>query len=88
MMKKLDSLDQAGALKPAQMQTALKKVYNESIDPMAQIDEALAKAKKNGKFVICQVGGNWCPWCLKFADFVEKNAAVNKMVNDHLNIFM
>ena len=83
MMKKLDSLDQAGALKPAQMQTALKKVYNESIDPMAQIDEALAKAKKNGKFVICQVGGNWCPWCLKFADFVEKNAAVNKMVNDH-----
>lgn len=83
MMKKLDSLDQAGALKPAQVQTALKKVYNESIDPMAQIDEALAKAKKNGKFVICQVGGNWCPWCLKFADFVEKNAAVNKMVNDH-----
>lgn len=77
------SLDQAGALKPAQMQTALKKVYNESIDPMVQIDEALAKAKKNGKFVICQVGGNWCPWCLKFADFVEKNAAVNKMVNEH-----
>ena len=83
MMKKLDSLDQAGALKPAQVQTAFKKVYNESIDPMAQIDEALAKAKKNGKFVICQVGGNWCPWCLKFADFVEKNVAVNKMVNDH-----
>ena len=83
MMKKLDSLDQAGALKPAQVQTALKKVYNESIDPMAQIDEALAKARKNGKFVICQVGGNWCPWCLKFADFVEKNAAVNKMLNDH-----
>lgn len=83
MMKKLDSLDQAGALKPAQVQTALKKVYNESIDPMAQIDEALAKARKNGKFVICQVGGNWCPWCLKFAYFVEKNVAVNKMVNDH-----
>lgn len=82
------SLDQAGALKSAQMQTVLKKVYNESIDPMAQIDEALAKAKKNGKFVICQVGGNWCPWCLKFADFVEKNAAVNKMVNDHSSIFM
>ena len=57
MMKKLDSLDQAGALKPAQVQTALKKVYNESIDPMAQIDEALAKAKKNGKF--CYLSGRW-----------------------------
>ena len=71
-MKKLDSLDQAGALKPAQMQTALKKVYNESIDPMAQIDEALAKAKKNGKFVICQVGGNVVPMVLEVCRFCRE----------------
>lgn len=57
----------------AHAQGALKKVYNESIDPMTQIDEALDKAKADGKFVICQVGGNWCPWCLKFADFVEND---------------
>ena len=38
-------------------QTALKKVYNESIDPIGQIDQALVKAKSEGKFVICQVGG-------------------------------
>lgn len=67
----------------AYAQGALKKVYNESIDPMAQIDEALVKAKADGKFVICQLGGNWCPWCLKFADFVEKDTAVNKVVNDN-----
>ena len=67
----------------ANAQGALKKVYNESIDPMAQIDEALVKAKADGKFVICQLGGNWCPWCLKFADFVEKDTAVNKVVNDN-----
>lgn len=62
----------------ANAQGALKRVYNESIDPMEQIDEALAKAKAEGKFVICQVGGNWCPWCLKFADFAEKDTAVNQ----------
>ncbi len=62
----------------ANAQGALKKVYDESIDPMAQIDQALVKAKADGKFVICQVGGNWCPWCLKFADFAEKDTAVNK----------
>ena len=50
-------------------QTALKKVYNENIDPMEQIDKALVKAKAEGKYVVCQVGGNWCPWCLRFADF-------------------
>ena len=33
--------------------------------------------------MICLVGGNWCPWCLKFADFVEKDTAVNKAVNDN-----
>lgn len=67
----------------ANAQGALKKVYNETIDPMAQIDDALVKAKAEGKFVVCQVGGNWCPWCLRFADFVEKDTAVNKVVNDN-----
>ncbi len=63
-------------------QDALKRVYNESVDPMLQIDEALAKAKTDGKFVCCQVGGNWCPWCLRFADFAEKDTAVNKAMNN------
>jgi hypothetical protein len=38
-------------------QTAVKKVYNEDINPIEQIDQAVAKAKSEGKFVICQVGG-------------------------------
>ena len=67
----------------ANAQGALKRVYNETIDPMTQIDEALVRAKAEGKFVVCQVGGNWCPWCLRFADFVEKDTAVNKVVNDN-----
>ncbi len=67
----------------ANAQGALKKVYDETIDPMAQIDGALARAKADGKFVVCQVGGNWCPWCLRFADFVENDTAVNKVVNDN-----
>ena len=64
-------------------QNALKRVYNETIDPMTQIDDALVKAKAANKYVVCQVGGNWCPWCLRFADFVEKDSVVNKTVNDN-----
>lgn len=67
-------------------QEALKKVYNETVDPMEQIDNALTKAKAEGKFVVCQVGGNWCPWCLRFADFVEKDSAVNKTVSDNFEL--
>lgn len=64
-------------------QTTLKKVYNEDIDPMAQIDQALVKAKAEGKFVVCQVGGNWCPWCLKFADFIEKDTAISRLIDEN-----
>ena len=61
-------------------QTALKKVYNEDINPLEQIDQALAKGKSEGKFVICQVGGNWCPWCLRFADFITNDSTISKVI--------
>lgn len=64
-------------------QTALKKVYNEDINPLEQIDQALLKVKSNGKFVVCQVGGNWCPWCLRFADFITKDATISKVIDDN-----
>lgn len=59
------------------------KVYNEEIDPMAQIDSAVAKAAREGKFVVCQVGGNWCPWCLRFADFIQKDEAIRSVVEQN-----
>lgn len=64
-------------------QTAPKKVYDETINQMAQIDKALKQAKSEGKFVICQVGGNWCPWCLRFAEFITNDSTINKLVNDN-----
>ena len=64
-------------------QTGLKKVYNEDINPIEQSDQALLKANSSGKFVICQVGGNWCPWCLRFADFITNDATISKVINDN-----
>jgi len=64
-------------------QEGLKKVYDESIDQNAQIDQALKQAKAEGKFVVCQVGGNWCPWCLRFADFITKDAQIAQLIKDN-----
>lgn len=64
-------------------QTALKIVYNEDVNPIEQIEQAVAKAKSEGKFVICQVGGNWCPWCLRFADFITKDSVISKVIEDN-----
>ena len=64
-------------------QTALKKVYNEDINPIEQIDQALAKAKAENKNVICQVGGNWCPWCLRFADFISRDSTISQAIDQN-----
>lgn len=63
-------------------QTALKKVYNEDINPIEQIDQALVKARSEEKFVICQVGGNWCPWCLRFADFITNDTTISNVIDE------
>lgn len=69
----------------ANAQTGLKKVYDETIDPMVQIDEALAKARamEGEHYVVCQVGGNWCPWCLRFADFISRDCDIMKVIDDN-----
>ena len=48
---------------------------------MEQIDQALTKAQAEGKFVVCQVGGNWCPWCLRFADFITTDSTISSLVD-------
>jgi len=65
------------------MNAQVKKVYDETIDPLVQIDNAIAKAKDSGKFVICQVGGNWCPWCLRLADFIEKDSDISLAIEQN-----
>ena len=67
----------------AQEQTAPKKVYNEQINPLEQIDQAIAQAQTEGKYVICQVGGNWCPWCLRFADFITNDSTINAVIKEN-----
>jgi thioredoxin-related protein len=64
-------------------ETAPKKVYNEQINPLEQIDQAVARAQSEGKYVICQVGGNWCPWCLRFADFITNDSTINAVIEQN-----
>jgi thioredoxin-related protein len=40
--------------------------YNPNADAKADLKKAVEMAKKEAKHVLIQVGGNWCPWCLRF----------------------
>lgn len=63
--------------------TELRKVYNEELDPIEQIEAALEDARNTNRLVICQVGGNWCPWCLRFAHFITSHDEINNFVKEH-----
>lgn len=64
----------------ASAQSNVRKVYDETIDPVEQIKDAVNMADKNDKFVICQVGGNWCRWCLLFADFISNDSEISSFI--------
>lgn len=59
------------------------KVYDETIDPFAQIEQAVDSANQAGKYVICQLGGNWCPWCLRFARFITDDAEIDQLIREN-----
>jgi thiol-disulfide isomerase/thioredoxin len=48
-----------------------KKPYDETADAKAAVDAAFARAKKNGKLVLIDMGGNWCPDCLVLANMMR-----------------
>jgi thioredoxin-related protein len=42
------------------------QIYNPQADVSKAISQGLIKAKAENKHLLLQVGGNWCPWCIKF----------------------
>ena len=65
------------------IQAQATKVYDEGVDAMKQIREATELAQKTGRYVMCQVGGNWCPWCLRFAEFATKDSVIAPLMKEN-----
>lgn len=66
------------------------KLYNPAANVSKDVAAALAKAKKEKKNVLIQVGGNWCVWCYRFNSFILTDSILKKLVSDnfvfyHLN---
>ncbi len=61
----------------------VKPLYDEKADAVAQIQTAVKQASDEGKYVVCQVGGNWCPWCIRFSDFITANDTINQIIKEN-----
>ncbi|MES2828975.1 MAG: thioredoxin family protein [Bacteroidota bacterium] len=64
------------------------KIYNPNADAKADINNAIAKAKKAGKHVFIQLGGNWCSWCIAFHHLVDSTATLKKELTDNYEVIL
>lgn len=62
-------------------QPAKVTIYNPSADAMADIKAAVAKAASENKHVLIQVGGNWCPWCVKLHKLFHTDQKIDSLIN-------
>lgn len=74
----------------AEEKAKMPKPYDAKADAQADINKLIAQAKKEGKNIMIQAGGNWCIWCLRFNQYVQTTPELKKIVDEnylyyHLN---
>ncbi len=62
------------------------EIYNPDADAQKDVAYAVSKASVEGKHVFLQIGGNWCPWCVKFHRFVDSNSEIKTFVEDNFEV--
>ncbi|GMV87734.1 MAG: hypothetical protein AMXMBFR81_06650 [Chthonomonas sp.] len=72
---------------PVQAQTAqVPKAERVKFDPKRDaakdIEAAVAKATKENKRILLDVGGEWCGWCHKLDEFFATNQEAAKILKD------
>jgi thioredoxin-related protein len=61
-------------------------IYNPDADAKAEVAAAVVKASAEGKHVFIQVGGNWCPWCVKFHKLINEDPKLDSLVRANYEI--
>jgi thioredoxin-related protein len=61
-------------------------IYNPAADAKKEISAAVKKASDEGKHVFLQIGGNWCPWCVKFHRFVDGDDELKSFVEANFEV--
>jgi thiol:disulfide interchange protein len=64
----------AGAQSPTEMK------YDPKADPKADLQAALARASKEGRNVLMDVGGEWCGWCHLMDKFITEHEEVRTLL--------
>lgn len=58
-------------------QQTVVAIYNPTADAKMEISDAVKKANIENKHVLLQVGGNWCPWCVKLHKLLHTDLKID-----------
>lgn len=56
------------------------KIYDPTANAEMQVSQAIAKASKEGKHVMLQIGGNWCIWCVRLNAFEHADPKIDSLL--------
>lgn len=70
------SFAQSGKVEKAVKAPAAREKFDPSRDAAKDIADGVKKAKKSGKNVLLDVGGEWCIWCHRLDQFFADNKDV------------
>jgi thioredoxin-related protein len=70
-------------------QTEGVHLYNPEADAREDIAAAVKQAKAANKHVLLQIGGNWCPWCVKLDGFMAEDVQVDSLLKaDYVRVMV
>jgi len=61
-------------------------IYNPEADAKAEVAAAVKKALSEDKHVFLQIGGNWCPWCVKFHKMVTGDMQLDSLLHANYEV--
>jgi thiol:disulfide interchange protein len=56
------------------------QIYDPLADARHDLQQAIQQAGQENKHVMVQVGGNWCPWCVKLHGFFESEPVIDSIM--------
>jgi uncharacterized protein YyaL (SSP411 family) len=70
-------------------QTEEIKIYDPGANAREDIARAVRLAKAENKHVLLQIGGNWCPWCVKLHNMESTDPQIDSLLKaDYIRVMV
>ena len=66
---------------PGETQEQPVRLYDPDANASLELRAALAQAAATGRHVLIQIGGNWCPWCIKLDKLFSTDHRIDSLLN-------